>query len=188
MSTPEEIERRIERTRTELSSNVDRLSEKVTPSKVVGRRVEGIKSGATGLRERVMGSAGDSGRTRQAGESVGSVASSAKNAASSAPSAIRYQTQGNPLAAGLIAFGAGWLLSSLAPASPPEQELAGQAESKAKQFTEPLKQTGQDMAEQLKQPLQDSIAQVKSSATDAAQQTTDHARAAAEDVAQPLQH
>ena len=39
--------------------------------------------------------------------------SSVGQAASAAPQRVREQTQGNPLAAGLIAFGAGWLLASL---------------------------------------------------------------------------
>ncbi len=187
MSSPEEIQQEIERTRANLSNDVDRLTDKVTPSKVVGRRVDSVKTTASSVRERVMGSADDGSGLRGAGDSLSSATSSVGDAASSAPQAIKQRTQGNPLAAGIIAFGIGWMLSSLAPASQPEQQLAQKAENKAKELSEPLKQTGQEIAENLKEPLQQSADQIKSAATDAAQETTEHAKSAAGDFKQPLQ-
>jgi hypothetical protein len=186
MSTPDEIQSQIERTRQDLSTDVDRLAEKVSPGKVVSRRMDSLKSGAASLRERVMGS-GDGGGLRGAGDSIGSKASQLGDAASTAPQAIRSQTQGNPLAAGLIAFGVGWLLSSTAPASAAEQRLAAKAESSARELAEPLKQAGQEMAQELKEPVQESVEQVKATAADAAQQTTDQAKHAAGDVKQSMQ-
>ena len=50
---------------------------------------------------------------------------------STAATAARRQTQGNPLAAGLIAFGVGWLVSSLLPDSQKERELAHQLKDRA---------------------------------------------------------
>jgi Protein of unknown function (DUF3618) len=192
MSTPEEIQADIERTRADLSTNVDRLSEKVTPGKVLGRRVDSVKSGAASLRDRVMGSSDTgSGRGSSSGggavESVTGKLSDLGSAAGSAPQAVRDRAQGNPLAVGLIAFGVGWLLSSAAPASQAEQQLAGTAEAKAKELAEPLKQTGQEIAENLKEPVQESVQQVKDSATQAAQDTAEHAKSAADDVKAPMQ-
>jgi F0F1-type ATP synthase membrane subunit b/b' len=187
MSSPEQIQTEIERTRANLSNDVDRLSEKVAPGKVLGRRVDSVKSGVTSMRDKVMGSADDGNGLRGAGDTVSSKASELTSAAGSAPQAVRQQTQGNPLAVGLIAFGVGMLLSSLAPASQAEQNLAETAEAKAKELAEPLKQTGQEMAENLKQPVQESVQQVKETATDAAQDTADHAKSAAQDVKEPLQ-
>jgi hypothetical protein len=191
MSNPDEIERNIEQTRAALSADVDRLSEKVSPAKVVGRRVDRVRSGATSLRERVMGTGEDNNGLRGAGDAVSSATSSASStisdAASSAPTVVRRQTQGNPLAAGMIAFGVGWLLSSLAPASPPEQQLAEKAESAAQNLTEPLKQAGQEMAENLKEPVKESAEQVKATATQAARDTADEAKSATDDVKEPLQ-
>ena len=60
MSSPEQIQADIERTRANLSSDVDRLSEKVAPGKVIGRRVDSVKGGASSLRDRVMGSSDQS--------------------------------------------------------------------------------------------------------------------------------
>jgi hypothetical protein len=187
MSTPEEIQADIERTRANLSSDVDRLSEKVTPGKVLGRRVDSVKSGAASLRDRVMGASNDGSSGGGVGESVTGKLSDLGSAAGSAPQAVRDRAQGNPLAVGLIAFGVGWLLSSAAPASQAEQQLAEAAEAKAKELVEPLKQTGQEMAENMKAPVQESVQQVKGSATQAAQDTAEHAKSAADDVKAPIQ-
>ncbi|WP_375474701.1 DUF3618 domain-containing protein [uncultured Jatrophihabitans sp.] len=192
MTTPDEIQQEIERTRAQLSGDVDRLNEKVSPSKVVGRRVDSVKTSAASLREKVMGSA--QGANGNLGSGVSNAqsalqdkASSLSSAASNAPQAVKSQAQGNPLAVGLIAFGVGWLVSSLAPASQAEQQVAAQAEAKAKQLAEPAKQVGQEIAQNLKEPVQQSVEQVKTAATDAAQDTADQARHAADDVKQPLQ-
>jgi F0F1-type ATP synthase membrane subunit b/b' len=186
MSSPQQIQAEIERTRADLSSDVDRLSEKVAPGKVLGRRVDGVKNGVTSMRDKVMGSA-DGGGLRGAGDTVSSTASELTSAAGAAPQAVRHQTQGNPLAVGLIAFGMGMLLASLAPASQAEQNLAENAEAKANELGEPLKQAGQEMAENLKQPVQESMQQVKDTATDAAHDTAEHATSAVQDVKEPLQ-
>ena len=187
MTSPNDIQNDIERTREQLSTNVDRLSEKVSPGKAVGRQVDSVKKGASALRDRVMGSGEDNTGLRGAGDSLGSTVSGLSDAAGNAPQAVRRQTQGNPLAAGIIAFGVGWLLSSLAPASQAEQQVAARAEDKAKDLAEPLKATGAEMAQNLKPAVQESVEQVKSTATDAAQQTADHASGAAEDVKRTAQ-
>jgi hypothetical protein len=204
MSSPEQIQRDIERTRASLSYDVDRLGQKVAPSQVIGRRVGRVKASATSLRERVMG-APDEGGLRGVGSSVGSGASSAKDAvgsaastvgdaassvgeaAAAAPQAVRRQTRGNPLAAGMIAFGVGWLASSLAPASQKERQLARAAEDKASELAEPMKEKAQEVAQNLQEPLQHSAEQVKQAATGAAGDTAEQARSAADEVREPLQ-
>lgn len=187
MSNPQDLQHEIERTRANLSEDVDRLTEKVSPPRMIGRRVDRVKSGAVGLRERVMGSADDGSGLRGAGDSLSSTADSAKDAIGSAPSAVRSRTQGNPLAVGLVAFGVGMVLSSLLPATDAEQRLAASAEDKAKNLAEPVKQAGQQLAEDLKPAAQDAVEQVKSTAQDAAQRTTEHAKSAADDVKAPMQ-
>lgn len=182
MSSPEELQRDIERTRSNLSGHVDLLEEKVSPGKVVGRRVDSVKSGASSLRDRVMGSRDSSSGLRGAADSVSSSASDLGSAVGNAPDAAKRQAQGNPLAVGLIAFGVGWLLSSTAPATDAEKQLAETAEAKAKELAEPLKQTGQEVADSLKEPAQEAVQQVKDTATDAAQKTADQAKSSAQDV------
>lgn len=191
MSDPETIQQQIERTRADLSQNVDQLTEKVSPPRVVGRQVDRVKSHATSLRDRVMGSAEYGTGLRGAGDSVGSAADTAKETVkqtlSAAPQTARAQTQGNPLAAGLVAFGLGMVISSLLPASQPEKELAARVEDKAKDLTEPAKQAGQQIVDELKPAVQDAAEQVKSSAQNAAQATSAQAKSKTDDVTAPLQ-
>ena len=65
MSDPDQIRADIERTRAELSDDVNALTEKVTPSRIVQRRVDRTKDRFGALRERVMGSASDTTRATE---------------------------------------------------------------------------------------------------------------------------
>jgi hypothetical protein len=201
-SDPDVIRRQIEDTRRELSYDVDALNEKVNPARVVDRRVTAAKGRMTGLKDKVMGSAHDAthsahGRASDAAGSVQGAASNAagtvQDAASSAAGAIQgapdaaiRQTQGNPLAAGLIAFGVGWLVSSLLPATQKEQQLAQQAETAVRENKDallaPAKEAAQEIGEQLKPAAQGAVESVKSTAQDAAATVKDEGQSAAQDV------
>jgi len=176
---PDRLRREIERTQHNLSTDVDMLAEKVTPGRVVHRKVDRARRAMTNARDKVMGSASTA--TDQVGDTASSAADKASSMASNAaetvgqaPQAIRRGTEGNPLAAGLIAFGAGWLLSSLAPASRPEQQVAGQAADWVREHKEPLTEQAGQMAEQLKEDLREpakhAVESVKSSASATAQE------------------
>jgi vacuolar-type H+-ATPase subunit H len=186
--SPEQIRQEIDRTRAQLSGDVQTLTEKVSPGQAMGRQVRRTRHAMTRAKERVMGSnsSSDEGMLSSAASSVQDAAGSVAQAASSAPDAARRQTQGNPIAAGLIAFGAGWLVSSILPASQPEQRLAAQAKEKAEEVAKPVmeqaKQAGQEMAENLKEPAKHAVDEVRSTAQDAASTVTEQAKQSAADV------
>jgi hypothetical protein len=209
-SDPEEIRREIERTQANLSQGVDALTEKVTPSKIVERRVDRARDTASRLKDKVMGSnptnSGhhlDSGgisttashaadrvseTASSAAASVQDAASSAAGAVQEAPQAIRRQTRGNPLAAGLIAFGAGWLVSSLLPASRREQEFADQAKQVAQEKVQPVvQQVASEVGDNLREPAQQAVASVKSTAQDAKDTVAEEGRVATQDVSDRAQ-
>ncbi len=73
----------------------------------------------------------------------------------------RRKTQGNPLAAGLIAFGAGLLVSSLIPASQKEREAADALKTAAEPLTTELTEAAKHVAEGLKEPAQAAMENVK---------------------------
>jgi hypothetical protein len=225
---PDQIRREIERTQAHLSSDVDALTEKVTPSRIVGRRVDRAKAAGRRLTDRVMGSddptpgqhyaadpyerydpyrqygtdtgssrhaAADTVRTASANVSdaassaasaISDTASSAAAAVQDAPQAARRQTRGNPLAAGLIAFGAGWLVSSLLPASRQEQQLAQQATEKAADLGRPVadaaRQAAMEVKDNLQEPAQQAVESVKDTASHAGRAVVDEGRSAAEDA------
>lgn len=177
---PDQIRREIEATRADLSNNVNALSESVKPGNVARRQVDKVVGGAAGLKDRVMGAADDA--SSSAGGAVGDAAGSVKDAASSAPSALKSRTRGNPVAAGVVAFGLGWLISSLIPASDSEQKAATALKERAQPLTEGVTQAAKDVAGQLQEPLQQAAAEVKSTATDAASTVKDEATSGAQDV------
>jgi hypothetical protein len=214
MSTdPDQIRSEIDQTQRELSADVDALTEKISPPRIVERRVQRTREAVTNVKDKIMGSTSDTFQTAGSatsggGESVSarataardtaasaassaadtatSAASSAVDTVRSAPDTIRRRATGNPLAAGLIAFGAGWLLSALLPASQPEQQVATQVKDFAVEQGRPvakqLGEAGQEAAQELRESAQQRAESVKQTATDAASTVKDEAQSAASDV------
>ena len=210
-SDPDQIRDEINQTQQELSADVDALTEKLSPQRIVERRVQSTRTAMTNMKDKIMGSTGQGassawdrtnsqtasmGQTITAGASAArdsavSTASSAADTVRSAPSLVQRQTRGNPLAAGLIAFGAGWLLSSLLPASAPEQQAATQVKDFATEQGRPVAQqlgaAGQQAAQQLRQSAQERAESVKDTAADAASTVSGEAQAAASHVTSQTQ-
>ncbi|UCM91385.1 DUF3618 domain-containing protein [Streptomyces marincola] len=128
-ASPDRIRADIEATRTKLADDLDRLADRASPRRMAHRRTERVRGAASGLRERVSGTAAHGaeeagGRGRNAARGTRDAASHAGESLGRAPGRAASGTRGNPLAAGAIAFGAGLMAASLAPASRPEQQAA----------------------------------------------------------------
>jgi gas vesicle protein len=189
---PEELKRNIEQTRRDVGRDVDALTEKVSPSRVVGRRVDRARGGIHRLKEHVMGSAESVGGSMSdtAGSAVSTVqdvGSKVGDAVGSAPDIARARTRGTPLAAGMIAFAAGWVVAAGLPASTRERELARQTKDKAMEAAGPVKeqaaQVAREVKENLQEPGQQAVDSVKQSASQAATEVADEGRSAAQQVA-----
>lgn len=188
---PDEIRARIEGTQAALSRDVDALTEKVSPSRVMHRRVDRAREGAVNLKDKIMGSAQEttwaaSDRMSSVSDKASGVASNVTDTVQSAPQAARRRTQGNPFAAGMVAFGLGWLVSSLVPSTQAERRLATQAKDQAGDMLQPVaeqaKAVASDMAENLREPAQQAVQSVKSTAQDAAGTVKDESMGAAQHV------
>ncbi len=173
---PDQIRADIERTRAELSDNVDALTDTANPKNIANRQVDKVKDAARGVRDKVMGSPDDpydTGTRRRCADCRPGPGLRGRDAVSNAPGQLKQKARGNPLAAGLIAFGAGLLVSSLIPSSQREQ----QAVSQLQQNLEPLKEKAVDAAKEiagnLQEPAQQAAEQVKATATDAVQNVKD---------------
>lgn len=192
---PEELRRQIEQTRENLSQNVNALGEAVDPSAVAKRQVEKVQDkvvgAGRGLKEKVMGSDnvydgsdGIAAKFSDAGES-------AKDAVGNAPAAAKRKAAGNPLAAGLVALGAGWLLGSLLPASQKEQQLTESAKETIQEKGQPLldevKSAAQDVADNLKEPAQQAAAALKESAQESVEKVKSEGQDAAQTVKESAQ-
>ncbi|KUM38338.1 DUF3618 domain-containing protein [Arthrobacter sp. EPSL27] len=184
---PDVIRADIEATRARLGTNVDAVADKVTPSHIVQRQTdrvkENVKDAVFGVKEKVMGAADHTaGNVHSATDSAGAHLSDAGAAIGDAPAMAKTKTQGNPLAAGLIAFGAGLLVSSLIPASQKEREAADALKSAAEPLTTELTEAAKHVAEGLKEPAQEAMENVKATASEATEHVKSEGQGAVADV------
>jgi gas vesicle protein len=183
----EQLTNDIEGTRQDLSRNLDALNDKVNPSRVIERRKEATRSRIVGMKDKVMGSAQSA---SSGGTGVGDKMSGAKDSvagsAQGAVQAVEQRTEGNPLAAGVIAFGAGWLISSILPASQKEADAAARLVETAKEHGQPVvdeaKSMGQDIGQNLKEKAADAAEEVKSSAQSSAENVKQEGQSSAQTV------
>lgn len=181
--SPEELREEIERTRQDLSRDVDLINEKVSPGRIVQRRVDKTKGAVGSIRERVMGTAssGTSAISDRASSAQSSV-TGAVGAVGGAPDMARRQAEGNPLAAGLVAFGAGMLIASLLPATQAEQNAAVALQEQAGALKEPLKGIANEIKDDLQEPAQAAVASLRDSATEAVQTVQEQGKTSAQTV------
>lgn len=92
------------------------------------------------------------------------MAHDASTAVQHAPAEIRRRTRGNPLAAGVLAFGAGMLLGSLAPSSRAEQHAAHQVKKSASPLVDEAKGAAAVLREQLEPEVREAADSVKQTA------------------------
>jgi ElaB/YqjD/DUF883 family membrane-anchored ribosome-binding protein len=173
----------IEATRADLSRNLDELTDKVSPQRVVERRKEAAKSSLASVRDKVMGSAQDAKANLGSGSGA---AGSVKDSAQAAAGTVGSATAGNPLTAGLVAFGAGMLVSALLPASKQETEAARNVVDAAKEHGQPLvdeaKSVGQEMGQELGESAAQAAQQVKSQAQDSVENVKQEGQSSVDQV------
>ncbi|MHA7861853.1 DUF3618 domain-containing protein [Tessaracoccus sp. Y36] len=189
---PEEIRRDIERTRTDLSNNVNALADSANPTRVAQRQMDKVKGSARGLKERVFGSPYDpydegmmgdaKDRVGDARDTMAHAVDDATHKVQEAPHKVRRSTQGNPISAGLIAFGLGALIGGLIPSSRTEQELASQAKEKAQPLMDEAKVMAQDAMDNLKPSAQLAADSVKEAAQEGTGHVKDDAQHAVDEV------
>lgn len=176
-----ELRADITRIRGELDDTLDELGDHVRPRRIYERKTRRVRARVASMREAVMGSAQDatSGAQHgihQLGDHVAGAASDVADKARETPDAIADRTRGNPLAAGLVAFGVGMVLGSLAPPTAQEQRTVGALEEKL----EPLKDKAIESAQQVRSEVTDAAREsaetVKGDARDAMQEVKQQAQ------------
>lgn len=182
---PDRIRAEIESTREELADDLDRLADRTSPKRIVRRRWDAVKDKANEVRETVMGASQQAGagvsdgagqvgeRLSAAGSAVSDKAGDMMDTVKQTPGMVTRKTRGNPLAVGIIAFGAGLLAASLLPETDAERRLGRQAGEHVDGLVEPVKESVQAV-----------LADVKDTAGDAAQQVGHTAREAVGHTAQ----
>lgn len=188
---PEVLRQQIAQTRSDLSRDVDALGEAASPGNVARRQAEKVGDKVRGaghsLKDKVMGT-DDPSYGKSSGPGVGGqaehFADSARDAVTSVPAQARRKTRGNPLAAGLVALGAGWLVGSLLPGSERERELAVTAREQVQDsgLVDEAKAVVQEVVDDVKPHAQEAMDEVQQSASEKVEHVKQDAATTAEDV------
>jgi ElaB/YqjD/DUF883 family membrane-anchored ribosome-binding protein len=140
------------------------------------RRKAAIGDRVSSIKDRVMGTANAG--TERAHE----MKDDALDAARQAPQAAREQIEGNPLAAGLLAFAAGLVVAALLPETEKERELARSVQPHLESAASEMGAVAQDSAEALKPAAREAAEHVK----EQAQQSGEAVKEDAKDTAQSM--
>ncbi|GAB2876002.1 DUF3618 domain-containing protein [Nocardioides pacificus] len=191
-TSTEELNQDIAGTRESLAADLDALQDRVSPAAIVERRKAAARGRVASVKGRLMGtaqsarsSAGSS--ASGASDNVRGTAESVKGSAQDAMGAAEEQFEGSPLAAGLVAFGAGMLLSALLPASDKEAQAAQRLVKQAQPLVDEAKSVGAEVGEQLKGVAADAAQEVKDTAQESAQRVQEEGASSADSVKSDVQ-
>ena len=193
---PDQLRQDIEATRARMTRDVDLLAEKTSPTKVAQRRWTSVKEKVMGSTDHARHAASDTtssavgtvqDKASHASDVVGEKAHDAADAVRSAPQALATQTKGNPVAAGIIAFGVGMLAATLIPVTDAEKRAGQQLKDNSGDLTDKVKDVAAEMKDDLTGTVQHAVGEVKATATDAAQTTRDQAQSSVQDVKEQSQ-
>ncbi|GIF17268.1 DUF3618 domain-containing protein [Actinoplanes teichomyceticus] len=199
---PDQLRRRIEQTRASLTRDVDLLAEKTSPGRVAKRRWTAVKekvmgsteharyvaadttsSAVSAVQDRASSAAGTvQEKAGRFGDAASAKAHDAVGAVRGAPQAVATQTQGNPLAAGIIAFGVGLLASSLLPVTEAERRAGAQLKEHSGDLVDGVKDVAGELKDELSGSVEHAVTQVKETARDAAQTAKDQAKTSAHEA------
>ena len=170
----EELRAEIAQTRGDMQQDVDAIADRVSPSHIAHRQSEKVKDSFKKVKDSVMGT-GES-----TSDQLHHYGEDAAEAVRDAPHRVVEQTKGNPLAAGIIAFGAGLLASSLLPGTQKEAELVQRVKDKAEPLAEEAKDAAKQIAEDLREPARQAAEDLRDSAQESVQTVKSEANSEAE--------
>jgi len=178
--------------RARMGNTLEAIGDRLSPERVVERRKAAMGQGFRRMRDAVMGSPGyQEPVTQRVRESAQGTASSATDAARTAvskvqqaPETIADQARGNPLAAGLVAFGVGLLVATAFPQTETEQRVVDAARPQLDSAKDELREAGRDLAEGAKEEAKSAAQEVSSAGRDAASNIAGEAKASARSVAE----
>ncbi len=164
---PDTIRREIEQTRERMGETVEALGYKAD---VPSRTKEKVTGTVTGVKDRIIGTAGS---VNEATPSAGDVKQAAQRGASVA--------QENPLGLAIGSIAVGFVAGMLVPATRIEDEKLGEVSDQVKQTA---KETGQEALERGKQVAQEAAQSAQETVKDSGQQHAEELKGTAQEQAQ----
>ena len=183
--TAEELRGQLVSQRAEISRDLDAIGDRVSPHRMVERRQAAVRRRVSDIKERVMGSAESTvDAVRDAGASA---TTTLTDSASSVVHGTRNAAEGNPLAVGLIAFGAGLVAATVFPTTRTERDIAERAQPVLEKAASEAAPAARHVVDELKPAAQEAVADLRESAVEAASSVKDHAVEAASETKQEAQ-
>lgn len=175
-----ELRREIEDVRGNMSRDLDAIGDRVSPRRMAERRVARTRRWASSARDRVFGAADHTMGRASSGmhdvtDSLGGAAHGVVARVEDAPHLAARQARGNPMAAGAVAFGVGFLAAAVFGPTETEQRVVGDLADKAQPLIEPVKEQLGDAAHQVAET-------VREHGQEAVQELRDDARERASNV------
>jgi hypothetical protein len=183
----------IEQSRANLGDTLDAIGDRVSPRRALNRRTDRMRWRMRSMRESVMG------RTESVGSDMSDQMMSmrqgaqergahAAEAVKSAPENVMHRTEGSPLAAGLIAFGAGLVAAAVFPASRMEQQATHALMERAQPLADEARDVGQEMASHLRESGRAAAQDMGEVTREAAHEVTETAQAKSQETKETAQH
>jgi hypothetical protein len=179
--TAEDLRQDLEQQRESVGRDLVAIGDRVSPGRMVERRRLAARQLFTRARDGLMGARDSVSDTAYGAQSaVGGAAANVGEALAAGPRAVQSQTQGSPMAAGLVAFGVGAVAGTLLPTTrreetavaevqPALETAAGELAGGVDAVTATAKDHATDSAQHLKEAAQDAAETVKAEAQGAAQ-------------------
>jgi ElaB/YqjD/DUF883 family membrane-anchored ribosome-binding protein len=170
----------IDRTRADMGRTLERIEDRVSPTRIKERQTDRLRSRWSRTKDRVMGSDPESASVR---DHMGDASGRVSDTVQEAPERLEHATRGNPIAAGLIAAGLGALAGSLLPTSEPERELGGKLRDELEEpVRSELQHAGEEVRDDLRQDAQHSAEAIRSTAQGSVERTRSDAERSARRV------
>jgi ElaB/YqjD/DUF883 family membrane-anchored ribosome-binding protein len=160
------LKSQIDRQRDDLGRDLDALGDRLSPRRIVDRRKEAVANSVRSVREKVMGTASE----------TTAHLSSAADTLSEAPDMARRQVEGNPIAAGVLAFAAGLVVAALVPQTEPEQEMVAKIQPGMEQVAGDVGRAAQESVDQVRPAVQEAAHHVADQARESAETVRDQVR------------
>ena len=183
--TAEELRGQLVMQRAEVSRDLDAIGDRVSPHRMVERRQAAVRQRFADVKERVMGSAESS--VDVVHDAGASAAATLTDSASSVAQGTRRAAEGNPLAMGLMAFGAGLVAATLFPATRTERDLAERAQPALEKAAAEAGPAARHVVEELKPAADDAVAELRETAMHAVSSVKEQAAEAASETKHELQ-
>lgn len=189
-SRTDELREEIDHKRQDIGHTVDQLQNRVSPSRITARGRYRIRRWWIDTKDQVMGNdraeyPWEVGMRRIAEQAenvtdkASEIATEVRDGVAEAPAMVRRQTQGSPVAAGVIAFGGGLLVGTLLPESEGERKMAQRLEPGVAGLAEEATEIGKQVAEDVQDSARERVEELKDSASTAAEEVKDEAKQAA---------